>query len=67
MNRDRIFPGFGELNPIEEPNIGKFFDPRNTSATSVLKQTTLESFKKDSFENSGPLKGRGPDDHIREA
>lgn len=54
---DRIFPAFGELNPVEEPKIGKSLDTRNTSATDALRAAALDVYKKDSFESTGPLKG----------
>ena len=69
MNKNRHMPGFGELNPVEEPNIARVLDTKNTSATDIIKQAALDIFKKDSFENSGPLKGivlrieSNPDSH----
>ncbi len=57
MTDGRIYPAFGDLNPVEEQKVGKTLDPRNSSPFSLLKLTALELFKKDSFNNSGPLKG----------
>lgn len=57
MAGDRLFPGFGELNPVEPQLIGKTLDPRNTKPIDSLRQSLLNLYKKDSFENSGPLKG----------
>lgn len=54
---DRLFPAFGELNPVEEPKIGKTLDTRNTSATDAIREAALGVYKKDAFENTGPLKG----------
>lgn len=57
MANDRIQPAFGDLNPIEEPQIGRVLDTRNTSALDIVRESARNVFKKDAFANSGPLKG----------
>jgi predicted chitinase len=54
---DRLFPPYGTLNPVEDANIGRHLDPRNTNATDILKETALAVFKKETLQNSGPMKG----------
>lgn len=55
--KGRLFPAFGDLNNVEEPVIGRTLDLKNTSVSNILRETALGVFKKDSFENNGPLKG----------
>lgn len=57
MFKDRIFPSYGILNPIEEEKTGRFLDARNTLTVDILKEVALGNFKKDAFQNTGPLKG----------
>lgn len=55
--KDRLSPAFGDLNPVEDPKIGRSLDTQTTSATDVIREAALGVFKKDAFENTGPLKG----------
>jgi len=57
MADDRLYPAYGDLNPVEEQRTGRTLDTRNTKPTDVLKEAALAVFKKDTYENSGPLKG----------
>lgn len=57
MSNDRFFPAYGLLNPVDEPRTGRYLDTKNTLATDIIKESALAIFKKDSFENTGPLKG----------
>lgn len=57
MANDRISPAFGDLNPVEEPEVGRVLDLRNTSATDIIRESARGVFKKDAFANTGALKG----------
>lgn len=54
---DRIKTGFGDLNRIERQNVGRALDPRNTKFSDIVRQQQLDTFKQETFINSGPLKG----------
>src|SRR3990167_5603262 len=57
MGKDRIWPAYGELNPVGEPTSGRSLDTDNASVVGILKDVALEQFKTNAFENIGPLKG----------
>ena len=57
MPEDRPNLAFGDLNPVEEPSIGRHLDPRNTRATDIIREAARDVFKKDALNNNGAFKG----------
>lgn len=57
MPDDRLDFAFGDLNPVEEPSIGRHLDTQNTKAFDVLRETARNIFKKDTLTNNGSFKG----------
>src|SRR3990167_4410257 len=57
-NDGRLKIGFGTLNNIEDSTFGQpILDIENSSAFNAIKQTLLNSYKKDTLSNSGPYRG----------
>lgn len=57
MTRDRLFPGYGELNPVAPQAISRGLDLFNTSFTNILRQNVLEPFRKNTLTSTGAFKG----------
>lgn len=57
MPGGRLKIGFGDLNNVSEQKIGRFLDLRNTSIVDVIRESALNVFKKDAFQNTGPMRG----------
>jgi len=53
----RLKIGYGTLNDVEQQDFGRILDPRNTSAFDILRQVSIDSFRKTSLSNSGHFKG----------
>lgn len=57
MADDRLDPAYGDLNPVEEEEIGEFYDIDTTTPTQTLRKIAKDRYKKNALNSPSPYKG----------